>query len=223
MPQAPKRDPRPPQLTLSLERPEAAGQVFLGQARHEGLLVEGAAHPAVVAEEVRLEEFALDEVDLSEAKLDHLELTDGSIKGCNLANLESQSCMFNRVVVESTRLTGATLIEPRLMDVRFRDCPLDLSSFRFGRLHRVRFERCRLNEADFQGVTAEACSFIDCDMTGAQLSQGNFAGSAFRGCRLSAVRGPAALKGAQMAWEDVLELATSMATSLGIEIRDDLA
>ena len=82
------------------------------------------------------------------------------------------------------------------MDVVFRDCPIDLASFRFGRLKRVRFDGCPLLEADFQGVTAEACTFIDCDLTGAQLSHANFTGSAFRGCRLAGVNGVESLKGA---------------------------
>lgn len=72
-------------------------------------------------------------------------------------------------------------------------------------------------------MTAEACTFIDSDLTGAQLSHANFTGSAFRGCRLAGVNGVESLKGAQMAWEDVMELANALAASLGIEVRDDIS
>jgi uncharacterized protein YjbI with pentapeptide repeats len=224
MPQVPNREPRPPQLALDLEPPKFTADVFVDEARHESVRLEGIRFADVEAEKVELKRFVLtDEVDLSEAKLDGLELEDGSIKGCNLANLRSRSCAFDRLVIEASRLTGAMFIEPRLRDVVFRDCPIDLSSFRFGRFERVRFEGCRLIETDFQGVTAKACTFIECDLTGAQLSQGNFAGSAFRGCRLADINGLEALKGAQMGWEDVMELATALAASLGIEVRDDLS
>jgi hypothetical protein len=54
------------------------------------------------------------------------------------------------------------------------------------------------------------------------LSQGSFAGSAFRGCRLAGVKGLEALKDTQMACQDVMEIATALAASLGIEIRDDI-
>jgi uncharacterized protein YjbI with pentapeptide repeats len=218
----PIRRPRAPQLTRELQTPPVTRDVFVDEARHDGLLLQDTRHTDVEADSVELKEFVLTEVDLSGAKLDGLDLEDGSLKACNLANLRSRGCTLDRVEIETSRLTGAMLVEPRLMDVLFRDCPIDLSSFRFGRLSRVRFERCRLSEADFQGVTARACSFIDCDMTGVQLSQGTFTGSAFRGCSLSGARGLEALRGTQMAFEDVLDLAAAVASTLGIEIRDDI-
>jgi uncharacterized protein YjbI with pentapeptide repeats len=219
----PHRDPRPPRITVELERPEVTSDVFLDEARHEGLILEGVRADGVRADAVELKQFVLDDVDLSGARLDGFDLEDGSIKRCNLANLHSRSCLVERVDIETSRLTGAVLVEPGLVDVVFRDCPVDLASFRFGRLERVRFESCRLTEADFQGVTAEACTFIDCNLTGAELSHANFAGSAFRGCTLSGARGIEALKGSHMAWEDVFELASAFASALGIEIRDDIS
>jgi uncharacterized protein YjbI with pentapeptide repeats len=222
MARPPNRDPRAPRLASDLERPKVATDVFVDGGLTEGLLLEGVQFAGIDAEEVGLKRFVVTEVDLSGAKLDGLDLEDGSIKACNLASLRSKSCTIERVVIEASRLTGATLVKPRLTDVFFRGSPIDISSFRFGRFNRVRFESCRLIEADFQGVTARACSFIDCDLAGAQLSQGSFAGSAFRGCRLAGVKGLEALKDTQMAWEDVMEIATALAASLGIEIRDDI-
>jgi uncharacterized protein YjbI with pentapeptide repeats len=223
MSRAPNRDSRAPRLALNLERPDVAGDVFADEAVHEGLRLEGSQLADIEAEKVELKQFLLAEVALSGARLDRLDLEDGWIKACDLANLRSQTCSLERVVIEASRLTGAVLVEPRLTDVVFREAPLELASFRFGRFNRVRFERCRLVEADFQGVAAKACTFVECDLAGAQFSQANFAGSAFRGCQLQAVRGLEALKGAHMAWEDVLELATALAASLGIEIRDDIS
>lgn len=223
MPKSLSRDPRAPKLARDLERPEVEADVFVDEALHEALLLEGVRLADVQAKKVELKRCVLADVDLSGAILDGLELVDGSITGSSLANLRSRSGALQRVVIESSRLTGVMLLEPRLIDVIFRDCPMDLSSFRFGRLDRVRFERCRLTEADFQGTTANACTFIDCDLTSAQFSQANFAGSAFRGCRFAGVNGVEALKETQMAWEDVLELATALAASLGIEVREDIS
>ncbi len=196
--------------------------MFIDEALHESLRLEGIRFADLEADNVMLKRFVLTDLDLSAAKLDRLGLEDGSVKACDLANMRGTGCSFERVVIEASRLTGVVLVEPRLMDVVIRDAPIGSSCFRFGRLHRVRFERCRLVEADFQGVTAKACTFIDCDLTGAQLSQANFAGSGFRGCRLAGVSGLEALKGAQLAWQDVMELATALAAALGIEVRDDI-
>jgi uncharacterized protein YjbI with pentapeptide repeats len=224
MPAASQRHPKAPQLARDLEpRGVTPSEVFADEAMHEGIVLENAQCGGPLATGVELRNFVLSDVDLSGAKLDRLELEDGSIKHSNLGNLRSQSCSFHRVEIEACRLTGATLVEPRLLDVVFRNSPIDLSSFRFGHLNRVRFEGCRLVEADFQAVSAKACTFVDCDLSGAQLSQGTFAGSAFRGCRLDGVHGLEALKGAQMAWGDVMELATALAASIGIEVRDDIS
>ncbi len=163
MPQPPDRNPREPRFTIDLEQLEVAADVFADEALHEGVRLDGVRFAPIEAENVEFKRFVLTEVDLSAAKLDHLDLEDGSITGCDLANLRSDSCTFECVVIEASRLTGA------------------------------------------------------------QLSQGNFTGSAFRGCRLAGVNGFEALKGAQMAWEDVMELATALAAGLGIEVRDDIS
>jgi uncharacterized protein YjbI with pentapeptide repeats len=212
-----------PRIVVGLESPEVPSQVFVDEARHEDLHLAEIRYGDIKAEQVEIKRFAFTRIDLSGAQLNGLNLEDGSIRGCNLANLRSRSCTVERVQIDGSALTGATLSEPLLRDVVLRDCPIDLSSFRFGHLDRVRFERCRLIEADFQGVTAKACTFIECDLTSAQLSQGNFAGSAFRDCQLAGVGGLEALKGAQMAWQDLIELAATLASSLGIEIRDDIS
>jgi uncharacterized protein YjbI with pentapeptide repeats len=184
--------------------------VFVKDALHHGVRLEGVRFAEIGAENVELKRFVLTEVDLSGAELDRFNLEDGSIHGCDPANVRSERCSLDRVVIQGSRLTGAMLVAPRLRDMVFRDCTLELSSFRFDRLRRVRFDGCRLIEADFQGVTANACAFINCDLTGAQLSQGNFTGSAFggvptRGCQWfpSAQRGTNAVGGRHRAGDSV--------------------
>jgi uncharacterized protein YjbI with pentapeptide repeats len=87
----------------------------------------------------------------------------------------------------------------------------------------VRFEACRLLESDFQAATVTACTFIDCDLSGSELSQARFAGSAFRGCRLDAVSGIQALRGALIARSDLFELADVFAAALGVQVSDEIA
>lgn len=138
MPRPPNRDPRAPQLALALGQPEVTANVFADEAVHECVRLDGIRFAEIEADRVELKRFVLTEVDLGGAMLDRLDLQDGSIKGCDLANLRSKGCTVHRVVIEASRLTGMTLVEPGLMDVVFRECPIDLASFRFGRLKRVR-------------------------------------------------------------------------------------
>lgn len=100
-----------------------------------------------------------------------------------------------------------------------RDEPDELS---VRRLTRVRFEACRLVESDFQAATVTAGTFIDCDLSGSELSQARFAGSAFRGCRLDGVRGIDALRGALVARSDLFELAELFSVALGVQLSDEI-
>ena len=99
---------------------------------------------------------------------------------------------------------------------------MNLTGFRFGRLSRVRFETCRLVESDFQAATVTACTFIDCDLSGSELSHARFAGSALRGCRLDGVSGIEALRGASVARSDLFELADVFAATLGVQLSDEI-
>jgi uncharacterized protein YjbI with pentapeptide repeats len=67
-------------------------------------------------------------------------------------------------------------------------------------LRDVVFERCDLREATFSGVSVERVEL--------------------RGCNLAALRGVEALRGARLAWSDVVENAALFAAALGLEIVD---
>jgi uncharacterized protein YjbI with pentapeptide repeats len=213
--------PRPPEPGGALQPATPDERSLRDDDLRTDLLLEDADLSATVASGVELKRFELRRTTLAGSRLDQLDLEHGFVVACDLATVTTRSATLDRVQFDDSRLVGAVFADCRLHDVLFRDCRLQLTSFRFGRLTRVRFERCELREADFQGATV-AASFAECDLTGAQLSQADLNGSTFRGCRLGDLHGWDALRGAQVAWEDLLELATGFAAAMGIEVRDDL-
>jgi hypothetical protein len=95
---------------------------------------------------------------------------------------------------------------------------MDLCSFRFARIDRVRFERCRLGESDLYEAHLSSATFVDCDLSGVTLTGASFTRSEMRGCDLSSARNPEQLRGVRMPWVDVIRSAGELAGALGIEI-----
>jgi uncharacterized protein YjbI with pentapeptide repeats len=122
------------------------------------------------------------------------------------------------VELRRVRLTGAAFPDAKLEDVRFVDCRVDLTSFRFARLERVAFEGCRLEEADFYAATLISVSFAHCDLRGANFDGATFERSELRGCELDGLRGGERLRGVRMPWPDVVAAAGVFAAAIGIEI-----
>ena len=103
---------------------------------------------------------------------------------------------------------------------RHRRCRLDLSSFRFAKVVRSRFEGCRLDETDLYGAAFEETCLSGCTLVRASLAETTFLDCDLRGCDLSGIGNPERLRGVRMPWSDVVESAGALAAGLGIEVVD---
>jgi uncharacterized protein YjbI with pentapeptide repeats len=119
--------------------------------------------------------------------------------------------------VASLRATGFELAEAELRDVAFRDCRLDLASFRFASLEAVAFVDCRLEEADFHGATLRSVRFERCRLAGATFEAATFEQGELAGCDLTDLRGVERLRGVRMPPGDVVGIALLLAAAVGIE------
>ena len=88
VPQAANREPRAPRLDVDLESPHGRLDVFVEEAMHEEVRLQGGQFPGIEAKGVELKRFRLTEVDLGCAQLDRLDLTDGVLDRCTLAESE---------------------------------------------------------------------------------------------------------------------------------------
>ena len=85
----------------------------------------------------------------------------------------------------------------------------------------VVFDHCSLVNADFYGATLTTTAFDSCDLTNAQFSKASAGGARLIGSTLDGVRGATALSGVVIGGEQVLPMALSMFTELGITIEND--
>ena len=148
------------------------------------------------------------------------DLVDAEVEGADWINGAGFRTSVCRVAVRRSRFTGSELGESRLVDVTFADCRLDLVGLRHATLERVVFTDCRMSECDLAGARLVDVAFERCELRGAVLSGISLERVSFRGCDLLGVRGPEALRGARMTWDDVLANAPTLAAGLGLEIVD---
>jgi uncharacterized protein YjbI with pentapeptide repeats len=151
------------------------------------------------------------------------DLVDAVVTDADWANERAQRWSALRAELRRCRLTGIELGEATITDVTFDDCRIDLAGIRHARLERVVFRDCRMGECDFYGSTLKDVLFERCELREATFSTCTLERVAFRGCDLAGVRGAEALRGARMAWPDVVENAALFATALGIEITEALS
>jgi uncharacterized protein YjbI with pentapeptide repeats len=156
--------------------------------------------------------------DLSGVVLDKGGFVDCVVEQCNLANLRASDAALRRVRVSVARMTGFQWVNGVLRDVAFEQCRLDLSSFRFSKLTDVVFTDCNLTRVDFTNADLRRARFVDCVLAGAQFSHADLTGSRFTRCELVDVDGVESLRGAVVEGHNLIALAHTLATALGITI-----
>jgi uncharacterized protein YjbI with pentapeptide repeats len=158
------------------------------------------------------------DIDLSSSELQDLSLLDVSFSGGNLANVRAHRGRVERTLLQAGRLTGLDLFDATLIDVEFRGCRIDLASFGSARLQRVSFLDCVMTQTLFLDARFDSVLFEDCD-----LQEIDFRGVRMSDCQLrrndlTGMQGVEGLRGAAMAWTDIVEMAGVWATALGIEV-----
>lgn len=114
-------------------------------------------------------------------------IRDTVIEGGDWANADASEAVVSRIEMRGVRLTGGVLAQTKIRDATFIECRVDLASFRFGELERVRFENCRMEEVDFYEATLSSVAFLSCDLTKANLAKATFVRCEMRDCELDGI------------------------------------
>ena len=129
--------------------------------------------------------------------------------------------MLRRVAFTGARLGGLQLVEATAEDVVFRDCRLELTTFRGAKLRNVRFEGCILDEADFLAATLQSVRFDGCRLLRADFSSATLKRVDLRGSDLEPAGDVAGLRGAIIDSIQLAGLAPWLARAAGITVSDD--
>ena len=156
------------------------------------------------------------------AEIDRLRLTDTVVEDCEFSGVVLSRLAAVRVEFRRCRLSSFVVAGADAKDVRFTDCKLDGANFRMSIWERSVFEGCLLTDADFGSARLLPGTRLQhCDLTGADFSKGSLDGVSLHGSTLDGVRGGESFRGAVIGSDQVLPLAFSVFSALGIRIDDD--
>ena len=156
------------------------------------------------------------------AEIDRLRLTDTVIEDCELSGVVLTRLAAVRVEFRRCRLSSLVIAGGDCKDVRFTDCKLDGANFRVSTWERSVFDGCLLTDADFGSARLSSGTCLHrCDLTGADFSKAALGGVSLHGSTLDGARGGESFRGAVIGTDQVLPLALSVLSALGIRIDDD--
>jgi uncharacterized protein YjbI with pentapeptide repeats len=146
------------------------------------------------------------------------DLTDAVVEDADWSNTRLRGVTLKRVELRRCRLTGVELAESVLHDVMFVDCRLDLAGLRLAKLERVVFRDCRLAECELYEASLKDVLFERCELREAVFDGVRVERVELRGCDLAGASGVESLRGARLAWDDVVQNAPLFARALGLEL-----
>jgi uncharacterized protein YjbI with pentapeptide repeats len=152
------------------------------------------------------------------AAYDACSLTDVECVRLEAAGVHAYKANLLRVAFADCRCTGAEFAEARFEDCAFKNVKFDEAGFRFATLTRVRFESCLLRQADFANARLHHVTFTGCDFEGADFTSAVSKNVDIRGEDITQARGVLGLKGATISTEQLIQLATLLASELGFTV-----
>ena len=120
-------------------------------------------------------------------------------------------------------MSGTLIPLSSLRDVTFTECKLDGANFRMSEAERIVFDQVNLRGAEFSAGRFTAARFFDCDLGGAEFSQSVLPGARFFGSSLADLKGGEYLRDIVIDSPQVLPLALSVFSALGIRVDDERA
>lgn len=168
-----------------------------------------------VAGDVHVQRAEITRGTLVDAELERLRLTDVRIADADWSNIVLFNSGWTRVAATGMKILGARLNESSLRDVSLEDCLGELLQVQMAKFARVRFVRCRLRGAMFNGSDLSGCVFDACDLRDADFSQSNLSGADVRRSDLAGVHlGPDQLRGLIVTPDQALYLAGAIGLNI---------
>ncbi len=208
--------PKKPRLPSYLDASTIIPAEVTDETRFERITTSDDDLRGISATEVTFDESRIERMNLNDAQLLKLSMLDTQVETSDLANMIIRGSSFIRSVFSGTRMTGVDWAESSISDVEFANCQMDLCSFRFVNLKRVKFSSCSLRNSDFQGAKLSSVAFDGCDFEGGDLSAETYTRTEFRRCHLENIKGVEKLRGTRMEWSTIVGLAGEFAVALGI-------
>ncbi|MGI8680019.1 MAG: pentapeptide repeat-containing protein [Jatrophihabitans sp.] len=155
-------------------------------------------------------------IDFTSRTLTGLRARDVVFDTCDLSGAVLDGAAFDRVVFTGCRLTGTMLTATRLRDVIIEDSTANLGNFRAAQADYLFIERTVLTESDFYTARLRDSAILDCDLTGANVTDLHPERLSLHGSTLDGLVGVTALAGSRIDADQVIPLGAALVAGLGI-------
>ena len=160
----------------------------------------------------------LEKVNFAECNLRKALMVDVVNRVCDYSNAWLTEGRLDKVEFHGCKMLGIDFTMSYLMNIRFIDCNLRYSFFRYVKFNQIEFVRCDLSEADFQSAELPYVRFRECKLKKAQFSDAKLRDADFRGSDIDEIKvGIQELPGSVV---DPFQ-ALYLSTLLGFTIRDE--
>jgi uncharacterized protein YjbI with pentapeptide repeats len=153
------------------------------------------------------DQIRLRRVTLTRAHWVSARLFDCRLESCDLSGAKFEKTRLRRIELDGSRLLGLDLTEAAIEDGLFKECNAEGSLWYGVRFHCVRFVKCNLRRATFEGADLSGIVFSECDLSGANLQGTKMAGADLRSSILDGMQvGPLDLRGAIISPEQAAQV-----------------
>jgi uncharacterized protein YjbI with pentapeptide repeats len=154
-------------------------------------------------------------------RIDRLRLADTVVEDCEFSGAVLSGLAAARVVFRRCRMAGLVAAGAHFTDVRFIDCKLDGANLRMTTWQRCGLDACLLADGDFGSAKMSHISLRNCDLKRADFSKADLAGASLHGSTLDGVRGGESFRGVIIGSDQLIPLAQSVFSAMGIRLDDD--
>lgn len=212
-----------------VERPRLPSLLFDSlESGEENDLVVGRNHDCVAFTDIDLAGERLLDRDLIECLIVNAKLDDTDLQGTRMRETRLEGCEATAIKLPRTELREVEFVgcrfgalemyDTRARMVHLKDCRLGYVNLRGAELVDVTFTNCTITDLDLGGARVERLALPGCRVDSLLVGDGSLKDVDLRGAELQEIMGIEALNGVTISPEQLHDLATLLASHLGIDI-----
>jgi Uncharacterized low-complexity proteins len=147
-----------------------------------------------------------------------LAMAESVLAGIDVVALTAAESGWRRVEIRDSRVGSAELCDSIWRSVHFIGCKLGYLNLRDAEVSDLQFTNCVIEELDLMRAKANRVAFAGCRVGRLELAGSRLSDVDLRGAQLADVGDLAALRGATISLEQLLDLAPAMASRLGVKV-----
>jgi len=209
------------QPTLSATR-EALTDVATFLRRDDSLSevsVENDSFAALSTKLLNITESSIIKSDFTHTAVEHLDVLDTEFKGCNFTASKFANSSWHVVMIDGARCSGMLVSNSVLKNVTFKNSKLELVNFRFSRFENILFDGCIIDDADFYNATLKNVEFINCTINSITFANARMNAVDISKSQIEGIKGVSSLKGVTISYDQLMQLAPSLASEAGIKVK----